>query len=206
MVDEQQAGTGKSPSNRNLMIAAAVIAVAVVIVLAALLVAPGGRSDDHDSLVAGPISERILQASDLGSGWQVRNAFTNETGDSATGAYDVGTIILERHNASGGVSFIVQVWMMLYNTTENATSGYQSHIAEFATTSADTHPNPQQVNVGDGAMMYDSYRLTTGHDGKSLIFHERNVVCLIDYAIMSPQETLSEQTVIDLANKQIDKL
>lgn len=186
------------------MIAAVVIVVAAAIVLAATLVMLGGKSND-DGLVTGPMSERIIQAGDLGSEWRVRTAFSNDTGYSETGAYEIGTIVLERHNASGGVALVVQVWMIFYNSTENATSSYTDYVTEFATTAASTHLNPQQVNVGDGAMIYDLNRTQTGY-GKSAIFTEKNVVCVVQYSIMSAQETLSDQMVIDLINKQIDKL
>ncbi|WP_019178141.1 hypothetical protein [Methanomassiliicoccus luminyensis] len=175
------------------------VAVAAALILASIALL--GSGSEEEDLVTGKISEKILQPEDMGAGWTAYKAFSNATGPMPSGAYEDGSITLKSHNATGQPAFIIEITLVFFNSSESAESFYQGYIGNPPMGLL----NPQSVQVGDNATIYDAVSYLVGHDGKILVLKERNVVCYISYGATQPGQ-VTEVMAIEAANKQIDKL
>lgn len=160
--------------------------------------------------VSGIASDFIPGASDMGDGWEASEIITDMTGfESSTNlAADSGAqISFIRYNSTGHLEYQVDISMIVFNTTEDATTYYNKTAVADRPSQGDPGVKPEipviiaNVSVGDGGIIVDGPHITLGHEAKWLFFIDKNVVCGIAYHHAWSYDPLPNELLIDLANK-----
>jgi flagellar basal body-associated protein FliL len=205
MVDEHQSSVPKGSKSKKTILIAVLAVIVVAVVLIAVVMMPG--SSKSNALVKGDPSESILSASDLGSGWSVRNEYANQTDNyQLEDAVAAGYILFNKTNESNGLMYVVKIQFVLFPSVDVAKASYDNNTVEMMNMTL-SYSNQKNVTVGDGGHIGDVNRSMAGHDGKLLMVLEKNVMFLVEYGLMSADApAVTEAMALDIANKQISKL
>jgi hypothetical protein len=196
----------------------ALSAVIVVVVLAVALIYASGfdlqNSDDtssdasEDELVSGVASDFILNQSDMGSDWIASNVDFNLDAEPMNASIiSVAGVTFEKLNSTGHLEYQVDISVIIFNTTEDATTYYNKTAVADRPLQGDPGAKPEipviiaNVSAGDGGIIVDGPHITLGHEAKGLYFIDKNVVCIIMYHHAWTYDPLPNELLIDLANK-----
>ncbi len=197
-------------------IALVILTVIGIVVVAALLLLPfsspaierevGGISEH---LMGGSASDHILDVQDMGRGWEGTDVLTDVDqvmGSSLPeGISNVAECRFYQNSSEAVPCYIVDVTVSFFHSTDDASLYYV--YASATNASPDTSPVLLcNTTFGDEGVILDAPHATLGHEAKSLLFRDRNVVCQIDYHHAGTYETLPNSLLEELAGKLEAKL
>jgi len=199
-----------------------VAVLAIALALSSTGKAPESGNDDNldasddvkeDKLVSGVASDFILNQSDMGADWIASDAEINLDAEPMNASIiSVAGVTFEKLNSTGHLEYQVDIGVMVFNTTEDATTYYNKTAVADRPSQGDPGVKPEMpviianVSVGDGGIIIDGPHITLGHEAKWLFFIEKNLVCVIAYHHAWTYDPLPNELLIDLANKVKSKI
>jgi hypothetical protein len=204
-------GGANGPASKEELTMVATFAIVAILVAAVLFVGMG-RSTER--LVTGGADNTILLGPrDMGWGWTLTSNYTiNFPAPGADnvmeGLYTYGGVGMYKDDANGNMVYMMNIELGIFNTVENATAGYANIsgiLLQYNLSPGTTYKN---VTVGDDGLLLSAkhYHPWDNNASKVLLFQERNVICIIIYSPATADVTVTEQDMINVANKQLSKL
>ena len=156
-----------------------VAVLAIALALSSTGKAPESGNDDNldasddvkeDKLVSGVASDFILNQSDMGADWIASDAEINLDAEPMNASIiSVAGVTFEKLNSTGHLEYQVDIGVMVFNTTEDATTYYNKTAVADRPSQGDPGVKPEMpviianVSVGDGGIIIDGPHITLGH-------------------------------------------